>query len=195
MSNTLPIWCAAIAFALGAGLSAQTSTTKPQIPSGTTIPPSGHAVPQPQTAPPAASPTAPTVTASGCLERWPGGGTAAGAADKGPAGVTFVLTGIQGETTSAVAAGASKTTTTSPQARYLLLPDPKVDYAAHLNHRVKLTGKIAPQPAPGASVVDSIADPATRETNLPPDGDKPAAYHDNLIEVSTLTMVARTCGH
>jgi hypothetical protein len=193
MSNTIPIWCAAVAFALTAGLNAQSSTTVPKIPAGTTVPPSGHAVPQPQTAPPARDPEAPTVTATGCLERWRGDAAAGVPADKGPAGVTFVLTRIHGETTSA-SAGESKTAATSPQARYLLLPDPKVDYAAHLNHLVKIAGTIAPQPSAGASVGDAIADPATRETNLPAD-EKSEAYQDNLIEVSALTMVARTCGH
>lgn len=178
MSNRIPIWCATLALALSAGLSAQTSTTKPQIPSGTTIPPSGHAVPKPQTAPPEAAP-APTVTATGCVERWQAEATAAGVTtDKGPAGVTYVLTRIQGDATK----------------RYLLLPDPKLNFAAHLNHRVTLTGTIAPHPSAGASVADSIADPATRETNLPAGGAKPETHQDNLIEVSTLTMVARACG-
>lgn len=178
MSNTIPIWCATLALAFTTGLGAQSSTTVPKIPAGTTVPPSGHAVPKPQTAPPEPAP-APAVTATGCIERWQAEPTAAGIpADKGPAGVTYVLTRIQGE--------AAK--------RYLLLPDPKVNFAAHLNHRVTLTGTIAPQPSAGASVADSIADPATRETNLPSGGAKPEAYQDNLIEVSTLTMVARACG-
>lgn len=178
MSRDLPIWCTAVALSLAVGLSAQTSTTKPQIPSGTTIPPSGHAVPQPKTAPPAAAPGAPGVTATGCLERWQSDASTGAAVDKGPAGVTYVLTRIQGE--------ASK--------RYLLLPDPKITYAAHLNHLVTIAGTIVPQPAPGASLSDAIADPATRETNLPAAG-KPETYQDNLIEVKALTMVARACGH
>jgi hypothetical protein len=178
MSNTIPIWCATLAFALTTGLSAQSSTTVPKIPSGTTVPPSGHAVPKPTTAPPEAVPP-PVVTATGCIERWQAEATAGVPADKGPAGVTHVLTRIQGEDAK----------------RYLLLPDPKLNFAAHLNHRVTLTGTIAPQPSAGASVADSIADPATRETNLPSGGAKPETYQDNLIEVSTLTMVARACGN
>lgn len=178
MSKRIPIWCTAVALSLGVGLSAQTSTTKPQIPSGTTIPPSGHAVPQPKVAPPAADPAAPAVNATGCLERWRA--AEATAADKGPAGVMYVLTRIEGET--------------SPPKRFLLLPDPKINYAAHLSHLVKIAGTIAPQPSAGASIADAIADPATRETNLPA-GEKAEVYQDNLIEVSALTMVARTCGH
>jgi len=195
MSKTILIWCATATLALGAGLGAQTSTA-PQIPAGTAVPPSGHAVPQPKTAPPSAATVAATVTATGCLERWRAdvAASAAGAvADKGPAGVAYMLTGVQGETQSASGAGIGKTETTSPQTRYLLLPDPKVDFAAHLNHRVRITGTIAPQPSAGASLVDTIADPSTRETNLPADS-KSEAYQDNLIEVSALTMVARACG-
>ena len=104
-----------------------------------------------------------------------------------------MLTGIQGETRTTSNAGAGKTDATSPQARFLLLPDPKVDFAAHLNHRVRIAGLIAPQPSAGASPLDGIADPATRETNLP-SGSKSEAYQENLIEVSALTMVARACG-
>jgi hypothetical protein len=195
MSKTILSWCGIVTLALSAALSAQTGTV-PKIPTGTTVPPSGHAVPQPKTVPPAAPSVVATVTATGCVERWRADATAApagAAADKGPAGVAYMLTGVQGETQSASAAGTGKTEVTPPQTRYLLLPDSKVDFAAHLNHRVKITGSIAPQPSAGASLADAIADPTTRETNLPADS-KSEAYRDNLVEVTALTMVARACG-
>ena len=195
MCKTILLWGGIVTFALSAALSAQTGT-KPQIPAGTAVPPSGHAVPQPKTAPPTVPAVAATVTATGCVERWRADSTAApagAAADKGPAGVAYMLTHVQGETQSAGAASAGKAEATAPQTRYLLLPDSKVDFAAHLNHRVKITGSIAPQPSAGASLADAVADPTTRETNLPADS-KSEAYRDNLVEVSTLTMVGRACG-
>lgn len=187
MSNTILIWCGTLA--LGTALGAQANPAVPQVPTG-------HAVPQVQTQPPPAPAIVATITATGCLERWradAGSSPAVAAGDKGPAGVTYMLTHVQGETHSASAAGTGKTDTTAPQTRYLLLPDAKLEFAAHLNHRVKITGTIAPQPSAGASPLDAIADPATRETNLPAD-DKSEAYRDNLVEVSALTMVARACG-
>jgi hypothetical protein len=58
---------------------------------------------------------------------------------------------------------------------------------------VKVVGSIAPQPSEGASAVDRAVDPSRAETNLP---EQPAseAYRTNLIEVSSLTMVSRSCG-
>lgn len=194
MSKTILTWYAAATLALGAGLGAQSGTT-PQIPTGPTVPPSGHAVPQPTTASPSAV-TIVTVAATGCVERWRADAStpaAGAAADKGPAGVAYVLTRVQGETQSTGATGTGKPEPASPQTRYLLLPDPKMDFAAHLNHRVTIAGTIKPQPSAGASLVDAVVDPTTRETNLPADS-KSEAYRDNLVEVSALTMVARACG-
>ena len=131
-----------------------------------------------------------TVSATGCVERWSPmpGDTAA----KAPDGVEFVLTRIDGKTASANAAGAGTAERTPPAARYLLLSQPSLNLAAHVNHRVKIDGTIAPQPTQGASLPDSLANPAARETNLP-EGPEPKSYRDNLIDVSSLAMVARDC--
>lgn len=132
-----------------------------------------------------------TVTATGCVERWsPQPGDTTG---KPPDGVQFVLTHIDGKTASATTAGAPATEKTPPEARYLLLPQPSLNLAAHLNHRVRIDGTIAPQPSPGASVAEVVANPAARETNLPEQPES-KSYRDNLIDVSSLTMVAGTCG-
>ena len=132
-----------------------------------------------------------TVTATGCLERWaPTPGDTAG---KAPDGVQFVLTGIEGLTASATSAGVGTSEKTPPAARYLLLPQPSMNLAAHLNHRVKIDGTIAPQPSEGASLADNLSNPAARETNLP-EGGESKSYRDNLIELSSLTMVAGSCG-
>jgi len=135
-----------------------------------------------------------TVAATGCIERWTSPGDAVGAPDgeQAPAGVQYVLTQVEGATASATAAGAGKSESTPRQTRYLLLPSPAMDYAPHLHHKVKIAGTIAPQPSEGAAPETRAVDPTSRETNLP--DRKSAAYDDNLLEVASLTMVARSCG-
>ena len=131
-----------------------------------------------------------TVSATGCVERWsPQQGEAT---TKAPDGVEFVLTRVEGKTASATAATAGTSERTPPATRYLLLSQPELHLGSHLNHRVRIDGTIAPQPTQGASLTESLANPASRETNLP-EGPEPKSYRDNLIDVSSLTMVSREC--
>jgi hypothetical protein len=132
-----------------------------------------------------------TVSATGCIERWSpqSGDTTA----KAPDGVQYVLTRIDGKTLSATSAGGGAPEQTPAAARYLLLSQPSQNLAAHLNHRVKIDGTIAPQPTEGASLADNLSNPAARETNLP-EGPESKSYRDNLVDVSSLTMIANSCG-
>jgi hypothetical protein len=135
-----------------------------------------------------------TVTATGCVERWrPIAPAMAQPNSHAPSGVEYVLTHVEGVTQSATAAGGGVPESTSPTTRYLLLPDPARAFASHLNHRVKIVGTIAPQPADGATATDQLTDPSSSETNLPA-GPRPAAYQDNVVEVSTLTVISKGCG-
>ena len=133
-----------------------------------------------------------TMTVTGCLERWaPDPAAGADPAAKPPAGVQFMLTHIEGQAAS-VTSGDGKPQPAARHERYLLLPAKNLNYAAHLSHRVRITGTIAPQPSTGASPAQQLADPASRETNLPA---RPEAesYDGNLVEVATLSMVAPAC--
>jgi hypothetical protein len=135
-----------------------------------------------------------TLAVIGCLERWaPEPGTATDSAPaKPPAGVEFMLTHAEGQTTSATA--TTGVAQSAPrQERYLLLPAKGLDYAAHLNHRVRVTGTIAPQPSTGASPAQQVIDPSSRETNLPATAEA-ESYGGTLVDVSALAMVARSCG-
>ena len=132
-----------------------------------------------------------TLSVTGCLERW--SADPAAAATQPPAGVEYMLTNVEGQTVSATS------TTSTPQRavateRYLLLPAKGVDYASHLHHRVRIAGTIAPQPSTGASLAQQLADPGSRETNLPATPEA-KSYGGNLVEVSALTMIARSCGN
>jgi hypothetical protein len=133
-----------------------------------------------------------TVTATGCVQRWtPSTADTTQPDDKGPSGVEYVLTDVQGETRSQTAAGGGVAERTSPATRYLLLPDPSLSLRSHLNHRVQIVGTVAPQPSKGASPRDEVIEPSSRETNLPTT--QPESFTDNVVEISKLTMLARKC--
>jgi hypothetical protein len=134
-----------------------------------------------------------TLSVTGCLQRWAPDANAAGetAAAQPPAGVRFMLTDAEGRSASATSTSPSPQTAPTPQ-RYLLLESKAVDYAAHVNHRVRIGGTIAPQPSTGASLAQQIVDPSTRETNLPAKAET-TSYDGTLVDVSALTMIARTC--
>jgi hypothetical protein len=133
-----------------------------------------------------------TLSVTGCLVRWAPDVSGGGAASaKPPAGVEFMLTDAQGQSASATSASPAAQPAPAPK-RYLLLENKTVDYAAHVNHRVRIAGSIAPQPSTGASLAQQIVDPSTRETNLPAQAET-VSYDGNLVDVSALTMVARSC--
>jgi hypothetical protein len=133
------------------------------------------------------------LSVTGCLERW-APDTAAGhdPSAKPPDGVQFMLTHADGVSASATSPAPTLQPAPSPN-RYLLLDSKTINYAAHLGHRVRIAGSIAPQPSAGASVAQQIADPATRETNLPATAET-VSYSGNLVDVSALTMVDKSCG-
>lgn len=135
-----------------------------------------------------------TLTVTGCLERWTP--DPAEAADpngaKPPAGVQFMITNAEGRSASATSGSGTTQPPPAPE-RYLLLASKTVDYAAHVGHRVRISGTIAPQPSTGASLSQQIVDPSTRETNLPEKAET-ASYGGNLVDVSALSMVDRSCG-
>lgn len=133
-----------------------------------------------------------TVQLTGCLERWaPESGAAVDAAAKPPAGVQYMLTSVEGQAASATSSAPARQPVAAA-GRYLLLESKGVDYAAHVNHRVRIAGTIAPQPSTGASPAQQAVDPSSRETNLPvrPEAE---SYDGNLVDVSSLTMVSRAC--
>lgn len=127
-------------------------------------------------------------TATGCLEPAVTAPIASPeASEDRPAGVKFMLTKVDRQPGASASADADRR-----EVRYLLLSGPELDLSRHVNHKVTVTGTIAPQPTEGASAADRAADPTTRETNLPK-GAESSAFHYNLVEVSSLKMVATSC--
>ena len=174
------LMCGTFALAGSVGLFAQASPTVP---------------PRAQGEKPVAGVVA-TVTLTGCLERWhadPAAASSDETAAKAPAGAEFMLTNVDGQVAPAPAAGGSTTPRQEHDKKYLLLSSPTLNLAAHVNHTVTIAGSITPQPSEGASPAEKIAEPSRAETNLP-SGPRSEAYRLNLVEVSTVTMVARSCG-
>lgn len=167
------LMCGTFAFATGAALAAQ--TTPPRVEK------------------PAAGVVA-SVTLTGCLQRVPAEMSAGGSDERPamPAGVTHMLTMADGVAVPAPAAGAGGAATAERDRKFLLLASPTLALAPHENHTVKVVGTITPQPAPGATTEEKIAEPSRAETNLPA-GPTPEAYRLNLVEVGSITMVSRTC--
>lgn len=163
------------ALALGGGVALATPT--PTTPGGQDTPRAGVVA---------------SVAATGCLERWtshaPPSPTGA-PAEPPPAGVEFVLADVEGADTPR---SGDTDADRRDEPRYLLLPSPTLDYARHVNQRVTIVGTIAPQPSPGASAADRAINPSSSETNLP---ERPPAepYRANLVEVTSLKVVAGTC--
>lgn len=149
---------------------------------------------QPAKTSPTAVGSVASLTATGCLEPWrskeadvPAGTPR----DRAPAGVDYMLTGVEGQ--AIPAAGTGTRQSRLDDARLLLLSAPGIDFKSHVNQTVKIVGTIAPQPSEGASPAEHAADPSRSETNLPAAAPS-EAFRLNLVQVSSLTIVAKTCG-
>lgn len=167
--------CSALVMAGGLTVSAQTVR-----------PPS----PQPTPSTPARTDSN-TITVTGCLQ----GLDATGAPALSPATATrYLVANIEPATPTSGAEpgerGSAATEATAPQ--YVLMAEPSVNLAQHVNHKVRLTGKVT---APEPSTLDAMpADP-------PKAGEMPRTRpggHDTTkalptLTVSSVTMVAATC--
>ncbi len=164
--------------------------------------------PRPQT--PAGSPSTPaptddrTVTAAGCLKAWEA--TTGGAATAPPAAsatspvAKYVLTNVEDEATSARPETKPSTDTMAKPStgmmtkQYILVAESGVNLAAHLNHKVRVTGKVSP-------AMDHSAAPATRPSDPAKPDQTPRTGMDrtgmdkswSTLTVSSLTMVSATC--
>ena len=156
--------------------------------------------PAPQT--PRPSPNTPartddkTMTVTGCLKPADASQTApapsATPSTTAPAS-RFMLTNVEADTGSA-AGGSTSTakpsrpapeespaagTMTSAGNRYILMPDAGVNLAAHVNHKVRITG--------------TLSDKADTKTAAPAEPRAGAMTTPATIAVSAVTMVSATC--
>lgn len=182
--NTIWLWCGPVVMAGGVTLAAQAS-----------VPPTAGAQPTPAVA---GAPA--TITATGCLKPWvddvaapaatPSGAVSPSQAAQAPGGARFTLTQID----ATEGLPASETAGDKAELRMLLIPAASVNLAAHVNHRVTVSGTVPPEGSlavPGATP-SQPARPGSGEANLPP---KPteSAHPYMPLAVSAVKMVAASC--
>ena len=172
----------------------------------------------PATTPQPASPAQTTAAApgemnlTGCLAKGADGGftltnvqqasaTASGGSGAAPAGAGATSTpspsgaGAAGGPSAAAGAsssGASASASAGPSATWMLRGG---DLAAHVGHRITVTGKAAPSSASGATSTTGAAGAAGATTD--PAASRPAATSGTssarTLEVSSVKMVSATC--
>jgi hypothetical protein len=189
MKHTILAACGALAVAGTMTLSAQTPTPAPRPPSPT---------PAPST-PTMSNPRSDekTVTVTGCLKTWDSSMGQAPAAATATAGAKYVLTNVEAEGASpgATREGATETSGSSVESQYALTADASVKLAAHLNHKVRVTGKASRMTDHSATGASRPMDPAAKPGDPPRTGMDKA--HKNAmwstLNVTSLTMISATC--
>lgn len=184
MKNAMFATCSALAVASAVTLSAQT-------------PPAPRpGAPQPSATTPARTDDR-SITVTGCLKAWepkteqtPGAPhrpntTVAATTDK------FLLANVEGE-----GSGTPGAATTPGLKQYLVLADSGVNLAPHLNHKVRITGKVdAKPPVPPVPAPTTAEAQAQKEEATP--GAAPAHPKDedviSTLHASAVSMVAATC--
>lgn len=154
-----------------------------------------------------------TMSLTGCLKAQDASmdaGRPAGATSGTAAGGKFVLTNIQGDSKDATKPSSPAPGATSPGAtsnagkQYLLTADAGVNLAAHLNHQVRVTGKLSAMddhsrgtmsPADPAKPSDPMKPGSTaRPGETPHTGDRMGADKSwSTLAVSSVTMISNSC--
>ncbi|MGE4085843.1 MAG: hypothetical protein AB7H93_22870 [Vicinamibacterales bacterium] len=175
--------------------------------------------PRPQT--PSPSPSTPartddkTITVTGCLKAWDASmDTGRGGSTTPPATTAanrFVLSNVTADMsgTAKPATGTATPGRPSPEAgghsmgarddtQYVLTADSGVNLSAHLNHQVRVTGKMTepadrPAPATRPTAPTPTRDPS-RPGETPRTGDRMGADKAwSTIAVSSVTMISTSC--
>lgn len=172
--------------------------------------------PRPQA--PRPSPSTPSrtdekaITVTGCLKAWDAT-TGAAAATPAPADTVagapagrFVLTNVEpdvidGASEAAPTSGAAARSTTESK-QYVLTADAGVNLAAHLNHKVRLTGKATPMADHSAAGATARPTEPSRPGEMPPPAPAEPGHatpgHDvakafTTLAVSSVTMISASC--
>lgn len=159
--------------------------------------PTRPGAPQPAPTTPSRAVEPGNITVTGCLKTWdaktettPGG---ANRPNTGMAAATdkFLLANVEGE-----GAGTPGAATTPGIKQYLLMGDSGVNLAPHLNHKVRVTGRVeAKPPVPPMPAPTTAEAQAQKDTTTP--GTAPEHPKDETVistlTASAVTMVAETC--
>ena len=154
---------------------------------------SAQTPPAPRPQAPTPSPSTPSrsddkdkiVTVAGCLKAW----------DATTPVAKYVLTNVEEDpatvpTETKPAAGA----VSAMSKQYVLVADSSVNLSPHVNHKVRVTGKITPAMEHSAAPTTRPADPATPTETPRTSTDRTGTDKMwSTLTVSSLTMVSATC--
>lgn len=188
MTRTMLAACAACAVAASTTIGAQTPP-----------PPK----PQPSTPPMASQTDKDTVTLTGCLKAYDSaaGAPSATTPSAGSTAGKFMLTNVEKDATARTPSTppAATTATSETGGHYVLIADSGVNLSAHLNHKVRVTGK---KSAASMTHNDATRPDPSRPGEPKPDPSKPSAgimsgeqAHKDMgtITVASVTMISATC--
>jgi hypothetical protein len=138
-----------------------------------------------------------TVTVAGCLKAWDA--TTGGAAAAPPAATAtspvakFVLTNVEED--SASARSEAKPSTGTMNKQYVLVADSAVNLSAHLNHKVRVTGKVTSTTEHSAAPTTTRPSDPAKPTETPGTGTDRTGMDKSwsTLTVSSLSMVSATC--
>ena len=141
--------------------------------------------PLPRPTPPASPGTTrqadpPTVTVTGCLKPWDAAMTPSAGAPAGAAAGRFLLTNLEPSASSTTAPGKVTEPPPAPNTQYVVTADRDVNLAAHVNHKVRIEGRVA------------MKDAAASTAQTRP-GDDAGADRWTGLSATSVTMVAATC--
>ena len=191
MKHVILATCGALAVAGALTVSAQTPTSTPRPPSPT---------PAPSTPTMSNSADDKPITVSGCLKTWD---NSMGTAPAGSGATTYVLTNVESDDTMAkgkpesTAAKPESTTATRPTtaaSQYIVTAASSVNLAAHLNHKVRVSGTTSKMTDPsGAGTTPPSAEPQKPGDPARPATDRAGDKGPAKLNVTSLTMVSATC--
>lgn len=122
----------------------------------------------------------PTITVTGCLKPWDAAVTPPAGVPAGAAAGRFLLTNLEPSPATTTAPGKVVEPSPTQNTQYVVTGDRDVNLAAHVNHKVRIEGRVA--------MKDAAA--PTAETRP---GDKTGADRWTGLSATSITMVAATC--
>lgn len=125
----------------------------------------------------------PTVTVTGCLKAWDASLTPPAGTPAGAAAGRFLLTNLEPTPPAPTAPGKVIDDPPPPNTQYVVTAEPDVNLAAHVNHKVRIEGRVAMQDAAAAT-----AQPSAGRAATPSRADRWTA-----LTATSITMVASTC--
>ena len=156
---------------------------------------------QTPTSPPRPAPSTPTmskpdagdktITVTGCLKSWD---SSMGTPPAGTGGTAYVLTNVETDSTMAKKPESATARTDATASQYIVTAASSVNLAAHLNHKVRLSGTTSKMADHSGAATTPRSEPAKPGEPASPAMDRTSAdkAHPKL-NVTSVTMISATC--